>query len=387
MPTSLRNSIIATATALVLLASAACDDSTSLGKDRTAADVLAQDTTLDLNIVLGNEDSLSEAQLRDVTAAAQPGSAPAEAMVSGGASTTAAGSSSQSGSASGSRAAQPGRVSRSRRAVQPASRSATRRARTSPRAGRAERLARARVATRKAARRAQRQTAGAVAVSTRPRPRPADTNRGASTGAGQASARGSGSSSGQTVAAGSQRVSRPAHSVVSAGSELALEAGQRVCTNSNSVGDRFEARLAEPLTAGNGTVIPRGATAVGEVSSLSARGAGADGSAIGLRINSLIFGGRTYALNSKVTYTQVDRVRSASRSGSVGKVAAGAGIGAVLGQVLGRSTKSTVIGAAGGAAAGAVLASRSTASFERCVPDGGRITARLTEPLTIGVSE
>ncbi|HZJ01025.1 MAG TPA: YMGG-like glycine zipper-containing protein, partial [Gemmatimonadaceae bacterium] len=63
-----------------------------------------------------------------------------------------------------------------------------------------------------------------------------------------------------------------------------------------------------------------------------------------------------------------------------------AAIGAVLGQILGHKTKSTVIGAGAGAAAGAVIANRN-ADYDGCVPDGGRITIRLTEPLTIQATE
>jgi uncharacterized protein YcfJ len=70
----------------------------------------------------------------------------------------------------------------------------------------------------------------------------------------------------------------------------------------------------------------------------------------------------------------------------VKKVAAGAAIGAVLGQIFGHKTKSTVIGAAAGGAAGAVVASRN-ANYDGCVPSGGRITIRLTEPLTIQATE
>jgi hypothetical protein len=58
----------------------------------------------------------------------------------------------------------------------------------------------------------------------------------------------------------------------------------------------------------------------------------------------------------------------------------------VLGQILGHKTKSTVIGAGAGAAAGAVIANRN-ADYDGCVPLGGRITIRLTEPLTIQTTE
>jgi hypothetical protein len=57
-----------------------------------------------------------------------------------------------------------------------------------------------------------------------------------------------------------------------------------------------------------------------------------------------------------------------------------------MGGVIGRDAKSAVIGAAGGALAGA-LASRQTYRTDRCVPEGGRITTKLAEPLKIALTD
>ena len=173
--------------------------------------------------------------------------------------------------------------------------------------------------------------------------------------------------------------------VVAAGSELALQAERRVCTNTASVGDRFDAVLVESVTAPSGAVIPKGATAVALVSSVQNRRAQSGGD-IALQIESLTFNGRTYPVRSKVTETELDEVRSTSRGSDLAKVAAGTMLGAGMGRVVGRNTRSTVIGAASGAAAGAVLASRSQ-TYHTCVPDGGRIIAELVQPLTIDAAE
>lgn len=174
--------------------------------------------------------------------------------------------------------------------------------------------------------------------------------------------------------------------VVSSGSEIALSAGQRICTNTNSVGDRFTAQIADPVMGANGTVIPVGATATVSVTSLHKSERSGDNIEIGLRVESITYGGKTYPVSSDVTYAQVDRIRAESRGDDVKKVVTGAAIGAVLGQILGRRTKSTVIGAATGAAAGAVVANRN-ANYDGCVPSGGKITIRLTEPLTIQATD
>ncbi|HEX5576782.1 MAG TPA: hypothetical protein VFX40_00335 [Gemmatimonadaceae bacterium] len=170
--------------------------------------------------------------------------------------------------------------------------------------------------------------------------------------------------------------------VVSAGSEISLASGQRVCTNTNKVGDRFTASISNPVMGANGTVIPVGATALVSIASLKKSERSGDQIEIGLTVESITFDGRTYAVSSETTYAEVDRVRVQSRGDDARKVATGAAIGAVLGGILGGKTKSTVIGAATGAAAGAVVANRN-ADYEGCIPDGGRITIRLSEALTL----
>jgi len=170
--------------------------------------------------------------------------------------------------------------------------------------------------------------------------------------------------------------------VISAGSEISLVSDERVCTNTNRIGDRFNAQISNAVMGANGTVIPAGATAVVSISSLKRSERAGDDIEIGLRVESITFDGRTYAVSSETTFAELDRVRAQSRSDDVRKVATGAAIGAVLGQILGGKTKSTVIGAATGAAAGAVVANRN-ADYDGCLPSGGRITIRLSEPLTI----
>jgi hypothetical protein len=167
---------------------------------------------------------------------------------------------------------------------------------------------------------------------------------------------------------------------LASGSELELESGEQVCTNTSAVGHEFAVILTEPVVRANGTLIPSGATARGEVVSVSGGEAGKG--ALGVRISSITFDGRTYPMSSRVSYADLKTIKTGSRSGSAGKVATGAGLGAVLGGVLGRDAKAAVIGAAGGAAAGAVLASRTTGRA-RCLPEGGRITAELVAPLRI----
>jgi len=188
-------------------------------------------------------------------------------------------------------------------------------------------------------------------------------------------------SSGNTVTA---EVAGSEHALgtVSVGSSMNLYAGQKICTNTNSVGDRFTAQIAEPVQGSNGAVIPAGGSAVVEITSLKRSERANDNIEIGLRVVSVTFNGKTYPVTSEVSFAQVERVRGESNTGS--DAIKGAAIGAVLGQIFGHHTKSTVIGAAGGAAAGAAIGA-ANAKVDGCVPSGGRITVKLTQPLVVQV--
>lgn len=171
--------------------------------------------------------------------------------------------------------------------------------------------------------------------------------------------------------------------VVSAGTSLALQAGQRVCTNTNTVGDRITATLTDAVTASNGVVIPAGATAILEITSLSRSGSPGQKMDIGLVARSITYQGKTYPIDGEITYAQTDQVRAADNNDAA-KVGGGAVVGAILGRILGggNKTRGTIIGAAGGAAAGAVLAHQ-TAKYDACIPSGGRVTVRLDAPMSV----
>lgn len=170
--------------------------------------------------------------------------------------------------------------------------------------------------------------------------------------------------------------------VIGSGEQIALYSGQRVCTNTNSVGDRFTATLVESVQGTNGATIPAGATAIVEITRANRSSGPNDPVQLELAVRSININGRTYQVASNVTSAQIDRIRAESGSDDARKVATGAAIGAIAGQILGRRTKSTVIGAATGAAAGAVIAARNS-HYDGCIPSGGRIVIRLTEPLYV----
>lgn len=172
---------------------------------------------------------------------------------------------------------------------------------------------------------------------------------------------------------------------VPAGSAVRLAAGQRICTSSSRAGDRFTATVTEAVRGSNGAQIPAGSTIVLEATQMR-RGANArERPVMGFAVVSLIVEGVTYPVRGEVTEVQVEGASADGAGNAMRKVATGAAIGAILGQITGRDTRSTV----GGAAAGAVLGAGAaivTANFDGCVPGGGRVDVRITEPLQIRVA-
>src|SRR5688500_16306231 len=67
--------------------------------------------------------------------------------------------------------------------------------------------------------------------------------------------------SGNTVTAGEKNTAGGVGAIAS-GTALAFASAEKVCTNTNKVGDRFTATLNESVTGSNGAVIPARATAV-----------------------------------------------------------------------------------------------------------------------------
>ena len=169
---------------------------------------------------------------------------------------------------------------------------------------------------------------------------------------------------------------------IASGSEISLYSGQRVCTNQYQVGDKFTASVAESVQGSNGVAIPAGATAVIEITALKRSENANDNIEMEFAVRSIAFNGKTYPVSSTVTSAQVEKVRNGDASNDGKKVATGAIIGAIAGQIFGHKTKSTVIGAATGAAAGAVVAG-ATGKYDGCVPNGGRISLRLNQAMTV----
>jgi hypothetical protein len=193
----------------------------------------------------------------------------------------------------------------------------------------------------------------------------------------------------RTTASGNTETRRPAGGAgagtsdagrvgtIAAGSQLTLTSNDRVCTNTNQVGQTFNATVSEPVAGSNGATIPAGAVVTLRITELKRSENVNDPVRMSFAVQSVSFGGKTYNLDAEVADADIERVRNSTRGNDAKKVAAGAAIGAIAGQVLGKNTKGTIIGAAAGAAAGAGAAA-ATANYEGCVGQSKRIVVRLT---------
>ena len=166
---------------------------------------------------------------------------------------------------------------------------------------------------------------------------------------------------------------------IASGTALNLTSSQRVCTNTNRVGDRFTATLNETVTGSNGASIPAGSTVVLEVTEVKRSENANDPIRLGFAVRSVRVDGRNFPVSGVLAQQpEIERVRASTTGDDAKKVAAGAIIGAIAGQVIGRDPKGPVIGAATGAAAGTAAAA-ATANYDGCLAEGAQIVITLSE--------
>ena len=169
---------------------------------------------------------------------------------------------------------------------------------------------------------------------------------------------------------------------IGAGTTIAMTAGERVCTNTHKPGDKFIATVTNTVQGSNGAVIPAGSKAVVQVTSVERSENVNDPARLGLVVQSVQVGGKTYPIDASITNVATTTDRESTRGDDAKKVIGGAIAGAVIGQILGKDTKSTVIGAATGAAAGTAIA-MGTGDYAGCIPLNGNITVRLNSAAQI----
>jgi hypothetical protein len=168
---------------------------------------------------------------------------------------------------------------------------------------------------------------------------------------------------------------------IASGTSLSLRSNSRVCTNTYTVGQTFNATVANAVSGSNGAAIPAGATVKLEVTQLKRSENATDKIVMEFAVRSVSFGGNTYPVSADVASADIDRVRNQPKDKDVQKVVGGAVLGAILGGKKGAIIGSTVGAGAGGAAVAASDPSKAT------LPAGSTVTVRMSAPATVTVEK
>ncbi|MEO7362739.1 MAG: hypothetical protein ABI120_20575, partial [Gemmatimonadaceae bacterium] len=96
---------------------------------------------------------------------------------------------------------------------------------------------------------------------------------------------------------------------VAAGSTLSFTSNSKVCTNTNQVGDKFTADLAQSVPASNGISIPAGAVGMFEVTESKTAKNSNDQTFLKVRLISVQYGGKTYPVEATLQTASTERVR------------------------------------------------------------------------------
>jgi hypothetical protein len=165
---------------------------------------------------------------------------------------------------------------------------------------------------------------------------------------------------------------------IAAGTTIALTSNQRICTDSNKVGDTFTATVANPVVGSNGAVIPAGSLVSGHVTALGASKAVGQTVTFSLAFDNLAVNGTNYPISAALAGTPaLQQHRTTGAGTDAAKVGGGAVAGAIIGGLIGHNVKGAVIGGAAGAAAGGGVAV-ATGKFDACLPPGGKMNISLT---------
>lgn len=165
--------------------------------------------------------------------------------------------------------------------------------------------------------------------------------------------------------------------VLDAGTVIVVTIDQSISSETNNVGDHFDASVAEPVVVNDEVVIPKGAKGSGKVTQAQSAGKFQGNAVLGVALDSITVKGRTYQLKTEV-------VEEAGK-GRGKRTAVGAGGGAVAGAIIGAIAgggKGAAIGAAAGAGAGTAGAVF-TGKRDITLAAETKLNFKLTESLSI----
>lgn len=168
---------------------------------------------------------------------------------------------------------------------------------------------------------------------------------------------------------------------VPTGTRITIRTIDAVDSDTNKIGDRFQASLEEAVVVGDVTVVPKGATVYGRLSEVKEAGQLQGRSELKLELTGILVNGQTVPL-----VTGDYSLSGSSRGISTAKrVGGGAALGAIIGGIAGGG-KGAAIGAGVGAGAGTAVQIM-TKGEQVHVPSETLLDFTLQQDVRIPVSE
>jgi hypothetical protein len=186
----------------------------------------------------------------------------------------------------------------------------------------------------------------------------------------------------QTVPQGQQTVNMQ-NDTIPSGTQLMIRTNEQISADSQSVGQTYQAEIAQDVVDQNGRVIiPKGSPARLTVANTSTGTMGVGNNEVALALQSVNINGRDYALSTDTQTASGDRgIGKNKRTATM--VGGGAILGTVIGAVAG-GAKGAILGAVLGGAAGGT-AQVLTRGKEVKVPAESVLTFRMDQPVQLNM--
>jgi hypothetical protein len=173
----------------------------------------------------------------------------------------------------------------------------------------------------------------------------------------------------------------PANVTLAKNTALTLRLDQNLSSKTSVSGQRFGAKLAQPLVVDGHVVLPAGTEFSGTIAQAVPAGKLSGGATLRIALNSFTFQDKEYQVSApalvRVTHGQGQRTAKVAGGGAV--------IGAVIGAVV-HGGKGALVGAAAGAGAGAVGAAATNHPLDIVMPAESLVTFHLAGPVTVAVA-
>jgi hypothetical protein len=178
-----------------------------------------------------------------------------------------------------------------------------------------------------------------------------------------------------------RRPTPPPPPTLSAGTQIALIAGDTLTSRHNEVGDVVRAFNVGAIMDENGNeVIPAEAVWVGTIEAIAPSGGENDDGELRIGYTEIEIGDEVIPLNATFVSSVAFVKNRGLGAGDAAKVVGGAVVGGIAGRVLGGNRTGTIVGAVAGAAAGVGLMA-ATRPEDIILPAGGEVVIQLGDDI------